>query len=59
VAGQLRAIVGVELVISRVEAKVKMSQNRPPADVDGVVAGLRARGDVDTAAAVRSARHPA
>jgi transcriptional regulator len=58
VAGQLRAIVGVELMINRVEAKVKMSQNRPPADVDGVVAGLRARGDADTAAAVQSARRP-
>jgi transcriptional regulator len=52
----LRAIVGVELVISRVEAKVKMSQNRPPADVDGVVIGLDARGDAATAAAVRAAR---
>ena len=59
VAGQLRAIVGVELVIDRVEAKLKMSQNRPPADVDGVVAGLRARGDADTAAAVQGARRPA
>lgn len=55
VAGQLRAIVGVELVISRVEAKVKMSQNRPAADVDGVVAGLEARGDHDAASAVRRA----
>ena len=56
VAGQLRAIVGVELVISRIEAKVKMSQNRPSADVDGVVAGLDARGDTPTADAVRAAR---
>jgi transcriptional regulator len=56
VAGQLRAIVGVELVISRIEAKVKMSQNRPAADVDGVLAGLQARGDTATAAAVRAAR---
>lgn len=55
VAGQLRAIVGVELVISRIEAKVKMSQNRPVADVAGVVAGLDARGDTATAAAVRDA----
>jgi transcriptional regulator len=55
VAGQLRAIVGVEVVISRVEAKVKMSQNRPPADVDGVVAGLELRGDSATADAVRAA----
>ncbi len=56
VAGMLRAIVGVELVISRVEAKVKLSQNRPPADVDGVVAGLDARGDMAGADAVRAAR---
>jgi transcriptional regulator len=56
VAGQLRAIVGVELVISRIEAKVKMSQNRPEADVDGVIAGLAARGDAATAAAMISAR---
>jgi hypothetical protein len=28
-------IASVELVISRIEAKVKMSQNRPPADIDG------------------------
>jgi len=56
VAGQLRAIVGVELVISRVEAKAKLSQNRPGADIDGVVAGLEARGDHVSAQAVRSAR---
>jgi transcriptional regulator len=43
-AGQLRAIVGVELVISRVEAKFKMSQNRRDADIDGVVEGLAADG---------------
>jgi transcriptional regulator len=58
VAGQLRAIVGVELVISRVEAKVKMSQNRPPSDVDGVVDGLLRRGDAAGAAAVQGARRP-
>jgi transcriptional regulator len=38
--GQLRAIVGVELVISRIEAKAKLSQNRPAADQAGVLAGL-------------------
>jgi transcriptional regulator len=43
--GQLRAIVGVQIVISRVEAKFKLSQNRPAADIDGVVAGLRAAGE--------------
>jgi transcriptional regulator len=44
VAGQLRAIVGVELAITRIEAKAKLSQNRPEADVAGVVAGLHAEG---------------
>lgn len=56
IAGQLRAIVGVELVIGRVEAKAKLSQNRPDADIDGVVDGLTARGDHASAHAVRSAR---
>jgi transcriptional regulator len=42
--GQLRAIVGIELVINRVEAKFKMSQNRRDTDIDGVVAGLAADG---------------
>ena len=40
--GQLRAIVGVELAISLVEAKQKLSQNRSEQDRAGVVAGLRA-----------------
>jgi len=56
IAGQLRAIVGVELLITRIEAKHKLSQNRPDADVDGVVAGLRARGQMQSAADVEHAR---
>jgi transcriptional regulator len=55
VEGQLRAIVGIELVVSRIEAKSKLSQNRPAADVEGVVAGLLARGDLAGSAAVREA----
>jgi transcriptional regulator len=55
-AGQLRAIVGVEVAITRVEAKAKWSQNRPGADIDGVVEGLRARGHREAAEAVRAAR---
>jgi transcriptional regulator len=54
--GQLRAIVGVELVISRIEAKFKMSQNRKDADVDGVIAGLAADGREDAATVVRELR---
>ncbi|MCL2417736.1 MAG: FMN-binding negative transcriptional regulator [Conexibacteraceae bacterium] len=45
VDGQLRAIVGVELRITRVEAKAKLGQNRSSADIDGVIEGLRERGD--------------
>jgi len=56
IEGQLRAIVGIELLITRIEAKAKLSQNRPPADVDGVIAGLRERGDSDSADAVEQAR---
>jgi transcriptional regulator len=37
----LRAIVGVELVISKVEGKAKMSQNQPERNRTGVVAGLK------------------
>ena len=56
IEGQLRAIVGIELEITRIEAKAKLSQNRPPADVEGVIAGLRERGDKETADAVERAR---
>ena len=55
VAGQLRAVVGLELVVTRVEAKAKLSQNRPPADRDGVAAGFEAAGDARMADAVRTA----
>ncbi len=56
VAGQLRAIVGLEVVISRIQAKAKLSQNRPPADIDGVIDGLHDHGDDALADAVRRAR---
>ena len=56
VRGQLRAIVGLELRISRVEAKLKLSQNRADDDIEGVVAGLRDRGDHRSADAVLGAR---
>jgi predicted FMN-binding regulatory protein PaiB len=56
VRGQLRAIVGVEVTITRVEAEFKLSQNRPSADIDGVVEGLREVGDSRGAAAVAAHR---
>jgi transcriptional regulator len=36
----LRAIVGIEIAVTRVEAKWKVSQNRNAADRDGTVQGL-------------------
>jgi transcriptional regulator len=56
IAGQLRAIVGLELVISRIESKAKLSQNRPAADIDGVIEGLATVGRTDSADAARAAR---
>jgi transcriptional regulator len=37
---QVRAIVGLEFRISRLEAKRKLSQNRSAADIDGVIEAL-------------------
>src|ERR1700754_5073145 len=55
IEGQLLAIVGLELQITRIEAKAKLSQNRPETDVAGIVAGLTARAEHRTAAAVTRA----
>jgi transcriptional regulator len=53
IAGQLRAIVGVEIRIERIEAKAKLSQNRSDADIAGSIAGLEASGKPAMAAAMR------
>ena len=50
VEAQLKAIVGIEIPISRIEGKWKVSQNRPEADRRGVVEGLRLDGDPASAA---------
>jgi transcriptional regulator len=41
VAAQLKGIVGIEIEITRIEGKWKVSQNRSEADRQGVAAGLR------------------
>lgn len=40
-----RGIVGTELEVTRVDAKRKLSQNKPEADVAGAIDGLRERDD--------------
>jgi transcriptional regulator len=41
IEGQLRGIVGIEMLVQDVQAKAKLSQNRSPADQTGAIAGLR------------------
>src|SRR5690242_13480884 len=55
IAGQLRAIVGVEVLITRIEAKAKLSQNRSDDDIDGVIEGLTEDGQLATADVMRTA----
>jgi len=52
-AGQLRAIVGVEILIDRIEAKAKLGQNRSAEDVAGAIAGLEESGEPRMATAMR------
>ncbi|GAA6525324.1 FMN-binding negative transcriptional regulator [Intrasporangium sp. DVR] len=58
IAGQLRAVVGVELRVESVSAKAKLSQNRSRADREGAIAGLEAEpgsSSHDVARAMRAA----
>jgi transcriptional regulator len=50
IQGLLRAIVGFEIRVTRLEGKLKLSQNRSRADREGVIAELRARGEEASAA---------
>lgn len=45
IAAMLRGIVGVRVPISRLEGKIKMSQNKSAADRAGIAAGLAASAD--------------
>ena len=44
-ASQMKGIIGIEIPITRIEGKWKVSQNRPEVDRVGVVAGLREGGE--------------
>ncbi len=49
---QMKAIVGIEIPIERIEGKWKLSQNRAEADRAGVVAGLGSPDDPNGNAAM-------
>jgi transcriptional regulator len=52
----LKAIIGFELTIEAVRGTIKLGQNKNDADIAGVIAGLRASGNPDLAAATEAAR---
>ncbi|MGH7854421.1 MAG: FMN-binding negative transcriptional regulator [Candidatus Binatia bacterium] len=47
---QLGAIVGIEIALTKLIGKWKVSQNRPDMDREGVIESLSKRGDADSAA---------
>lgn len=52
--GQLRAIVGVEILLDRVIGKWKLGQNRSDEDIEGAIDGLEARAELGVSAAMRA-----
>jgi transcriptional regulator len=44
-ANQMKAIIGIEIPISRIDGKWKMSQNKDGADRNGVITGMRSGAD--------------
>ena len=59
--GMLKGIVGLDITVTRLEGKFKLSQNRPAVDRPRVVAALERCGDADAAgvAALMREREPA
>lgn len=60
IAAQLKAIVGVRIELSDLVGKWKLSQNRTPADADGVIARFRSseRADEQALATAMADVHP-
>ncbi len=55
-AGMLNGIIGLDIAVTRLEGKYKLSQNRPAADRPRIAAALEARGDADADAVARLMR---
>ena len=56
VEGMLNGIVGLDMAVTRLEGKYKLSQNRPAGDRPRVIAALEDRGDSDALAIARLMR---
>jgi transcriptional regulator len=57
-AGMLRALVGIEILVTSVEGKSKLSQNRSTTDIDGVAEGLEGIGRDVLADRIRNVSTP-
>ena len=54
--GMLKGIIGLDIAVTRLEGKYKLSQNSPAADRSGVIAALEAESDADALAVARLMR---
>ena len=54
--GMLKGIIGLDITVTRLEGKYKLSQNRPAADRPGVIAALEAQSNPDAHAVARLMR---
>jgi transcriptional regulator len=52
----LKGIIGLDIAVTRLEGKYKLSQNRPAADRPGVIGALEAQSDPDAQAVARLMR---
>jgi len=56
VQSMLNGIVGIEIGVTRLEGKFKLSQNRPASDRPRIIAALEGRGDADSKGVARLMR---
>jgi transcriptional regulator len=56
VQSMLKGIVGIEIAVSRVEGKFKLSRNRPAADRPRIITALERRADLDSHAVAQLMR---
>ena len=54
--GMLKGIIGLDIAVTRLEGKYKLSQNRPAADRPPVIAALETQNDADALAVARLMR---
>jgi len=54
--GMVKGIIGLDIAVSRLEGKFKLSQNRPAADRPRVIAALEQGGDENSVAVAKLMR---